>query len=163
MRQSGSKPSYGVWMLSCLFAAMLLIVIAAALLAEEREPDHAEDWDTLNRDIEQTLKEWEDAKTEKEEFPLIDGKVPINIASAEQLDTLPGIGPSKAEAIVSYREEHGPFTSLEDLLNVKGIGEKTLENLKDLITLEIPQAEVSVPLPAADPRVLPDEEDASGS
>lgn len=60
-------------------------------------------------------------------------KVRINDATSEQLQTLQGIGPAKAEAIIQYREEHGPFQQLEDLLNVSGIGEKTLEQIKDAI------------------------------
>ncbi|WP_249260847.1 helix-hairpin-helix domain-containing protein [Virgibacillus pantothenticus] len=58
-------------------------------------------------------------------------KVKINQATAEEIEALNGIGPAKAEAIVQYREEHGLFQQLEDLLNVSGIGEKTLEALED--------------------------------
>lgn len=59
----------------------------------------------------------------------ISGKVNINSASAEQLSLLPGIGQVKAKAIVTYRQEHGKFTSPDELINVKGIGEKTLEKI----------------------------------
>lgn len=62
------------------------------------------------------------------------GKVNINIANAAALEKLPGIGPAKAEAIVRYRQENGRFSSLDDLLNVSGIGESTLAQLKPLIT-----------------------------
>ncbi|OUS15977.1 hypothetical protein A9Q88_09565 [Gammaproteobacteria bacterium 50_400_T64] len=62
--------------------------------------------------------------------------VNINKANAEELAVaLFNIGESKAEAIVKYRKEHGAFTSKEQLLNIKGIGESTLEKNKDLITL----------------------------
>lgn len=61
------------------------------------------------------------------------GKVNINIASAAELETLKGIGPSKAQAIIDYRTEHGDFKSINDLLKVSGIGEKTLANIKDYI------------------------------
>lgn len=60
-------------------------------------------------------------------------KVHLNSASKEEIETLSGIGPSKAEAIIAYREENGLFQSLEDLLNVSGIGEKTIEQLQDSI------------------------------
>ncbi|RIU93763.1 ComEA family DNA-binding protein [Oceanobacillus picturae] len=60
-------------------------------------------------------------------------KVHLNSASKEEIETLSGIGPSKAEAIIAYREENGLFQSLEDLLNVSGIGEKTIEQLEDSI------------------------------
>lgn len=59
--------------------------------------------------------------------------VDINYATQEEIETLNGIGPSKALAILQYREENGFFQSVEDLLNVTGIGEKTLENIKDNI------------------------------
>lgn len=60
-----------------------------------------------------------------------DGKVRINYAEQSEIETLNGIGPSKAEAIIQYREENGLFKSEEDLLNVPGIGEKTLESLQE--------------------------------
>lgn len=65
-----------------------------------------------------------------------DGKVNINQADASTLDSLPGIGPSKAAAIIEYRETNGPFQKVEDLMNISGIGEKTFEKLKDQITVQ---------------------------
>ncbi|PAV28997.1 competence protein ComEA [Virgibacillus profundi] len=58
------------------------------------------------------------------------GKVRINYATQEEIESITGIGPSKAQAILQYREEHGLFRTVEDLLEVSGIGEKTLEVLK---------------------------------
>lgn len=58
----------------------------------------------------------------------------INQASLEEIETLNGIGPSKAEAILQHVEENGPLQSDEDFLEISGIGEKTLENFKDEIT-----------------------------
>lgn len=63
------------------------------------------------------------------------GLVSINMATAEELDTLPGVGPSTAAAIVREREANGPFASLEDLMRVSGIGEKKFAKLKDSICL----------------------------
>ncbi len=61
--------------------------------------------------------------------------VNINSASLEELETLPGIGEVLAATITQYREEHGPFTSVDQLLDVSGIGEVTLEELRDLVTI----------------------------
>jgi len=61
--------------------------------------------------------------------------VDVNTASQEELETLKGIGPALAGRIIGYREEHGPFASLEDLLEVKGIGEATLEKFRDHATV----------------------------
>lgn len=62
-------------------------------------------------------------------------KININTANLEELQKLPGIGPSKAQAIIDYREKVGKFKSIEEIKNVKGIGEKTYEKLKELITI----------------------------
>jgi competence protein ComEA len=62
-------------------------------------------------------------------------KININTADATELDKLPGIGPARAADIIAYRESHGGFKSIEELKNIKGIGDKTFENLKDLVTV----------------------------
>lgn len=66
----------------------------------------------------------------------VTGKININTATLEELDTLPGIGEKKAQAIIDYRENESPFLKPEDIMNVSGIGEKTYEQLKDLIVTE---------------------------
>lgn len=63
-----------------------------------------------------------------------DGKVNINTADAQELMTIPGIGPSKAAAIIQFREEHGPFNSPEGIMEVSGIGQKTFDKLESFIT-----------------------------
>lgn len=60
----------------------------------------------------------------------------INTATDSDLQTLPGIGPSKAQAIIRHRDEHGPFVSPEQLTDVTGIGDKTFEQLAHLITVK---------------------------
>lgn len=62
-----------------------------------------------------------------------DGLVDLNTADLAALDALPGIGPATAAAIVAHRDEHGPFATVEDLLEVRGIGEAKLEALRDLV------------------------------
>lgn len=64
------------------------------------------------------------------------GKINVNSATAEQLETLPGIGPVLAKSIIEDRQRRGPFRSLADLDRVKGIGPKTLENLRPHVTIE---------------------------
>jgi competence protein ComEA len=59
----------------------------------------------------------------------------LNSATEAQLEALPGIGPAMATRIVEYRKKNGPFKKAEDLMNVKGIGEKSFVKLKALITV----------------------------
>jgi competence protein ComEA len=61
--------------------------------------------------------------------------VNVNTAAPEELETLPGIGEVLAAAIVAYRDEHGPFTSVDQLIDVSGIGEVTLEEIRELVTV----------------------------
>lgn len=64
------------------------------------------------------------------------GLVSVNRASATELETLPGVGPVLAGRIVAYRDQHGPFAVVEDLLGVPGIGEAKLASFRDLITVQ---------------------------
>jgi competence protein ComEA len=63
-------------------------------------------------------------------------KINLNLAEAWLLDALPGIGPDRAQAIVDYRNQNGSFRRIEDLLQVDGIGQSTLDRIRDLIVLE---------------------------
>lgn len=63
------------------------------------------------------------------------GKVNINTATKEELDTLPGVGESTANKIISYREENGKFKSIEEIKEVSGIGDSKFEQIKDLIEI----------------------------
>ena len=63
------------------------------------------------------------------------GLVNINSADSETLQEIPGVGPATAEKIIAYRTENGRFSSIEDLKNVSGIGDKTFEKMKDKITV----------------------------
>lgn len=68
--------------------------------------------------------------------PSIAKAVPINVASPEELDRLPGIGPVLAERIVAYRTANGPFRELDDLEQVQGISSRMVEDLRPLVSLE---------------------------
>lgn len=63
-------------------------------------------------------------------------KISINRADAWLLDALPGIGPALAQNIIQYREDNGPFESIEELMRVPGIGQAKYDGLKELITVE---------------------------
>lgn len=63
------------------------------------------------------------------------GKVNLNTATAEELDALPKVGPVLAKRIVEWREQHGPFASVEDLDAVDGVGPKMMESLLPLVTV----------------------------
>jgi competence protein ComEA len=64
--------------------------------------------------------------------------VNINTATVEQLDKLPGIGPKVAARIIEHRQKNGPFKKVEELMNVKGIGEKSFLKLKSQVTVTTP-------------------------
>ncbi|MEX2278463.1 MAG: ComEA family DNA-binding protein [Acidimicrobiia bacterium] len=64
-----------------------------------------------------------------------DGVVVVNRATLTELESLPGVGPVLAERILSHRGEHGPFETVEDLLDVSGIGEATLDRLRPLVRI----------------------------
>jgi competence protein ComEA len=63
----------------------------------------------------------------------------LNTATVGQLETLPGIGRSTAERILEYRDKSGGFKKIEDLMNVRGIGEKSFLKLKPLVTVSAPK------------------------
>ncbi len=68
---------------------------------------------------------------------LLAGQVNINTADVETLSSeLSGIGQNKAEAIIAYREQHGPYVQIEDLAKVKGIGASTVEKNRSILTTE---------------------------
>jgi len=63
------------------------------------------------------------------------GKVNINTASVEQLVALPGVGPALAARIVEHREKEGAFKAVEELMNIRGIGERSFQKLQPLVTV----------------------------
>lgn len=68
-----------------------------------------------------------------------DTLVDLNSAAADDLSGLPGIGPTRAQAILAYRDSHGPFTRIEDVMKVKGIGEGIFQQMEPYITVGSPE------------------------
>lgn len=114
-----SKTEYGLLVLASLFLVLMVALVART--------DTGGDTGTYTI----TTREHAEAVVPETALP-----VNINTATAEVLDVLPGIGPALAGRIIAYREEHGPFTAVEQLLEVSGIGEKVLDGLRDQIILE---------------------------
>jgi competence protein ComEA len=70
-------------------------------------------------------------------LPVLQTRININTASANELETLPGIGKSLAERIIAHREKYGPFRRPEHLIIVRGISDKRFRALRDLVTVEL--------------------------
>lgn len=132
----------GVYELSSDSRLNELILLAGGftLEAEERQLNLAEklsdqqmiyvpNKDEVNFSVEQIQ------SNDEKQTPSSTNLININTADLNELQQLTGIGPSKAQAIISYREENGLFQRLEDLLQVTGFGEKTFEKLKNMIKI----------------------------
>ncbi len=135
-----------------LFGIIVLLLLANVFIKEKVVPapeNHAEllaeferrsaliEAEEQKREARYQGEEVSDAnRTEPKDIPLTPTElISINTASSEQLQTLPGIGSSYAERIIEFRETNGGFETVEDLIKVRGIGEKTLEKLKPYIKL----------------------------
>lgn len=115
-----------------------LIIIAASItgyfLRESETQSYVVETETIADDLFNTYPP--NADDVEDAPPAKDGKININTASLEQLQTLEGIGPKKAERIILFRKEHGNFEVIEDIMKIDGIGRKTFEKFKDNITVK---------------------------
>lgn len=153
-----------------LVLCILLVLFAAAFFVVYKtmiQANPAEEWLAMNENMQQTLKELDDAQDgvseEKNSAPAglgrkngnaesadkgqkkaepneaavsADAPLDLNLATAEQLDKLPYIGPSKAQAIIAWRSQNGSFRNIDDVMKVKGIGPKIFEKIKAFIAVK---------------------------
>ena len=100
--------------------------ITGAKIAEEKAAEVKE---------EEAVEKPAETKSSSASTQTVSSKININTSSAAELDKLPGIGPTYAQRIIDYRDAHGGFKSISEIQNVKGIGPKTFEKLKDMIEI----------------------------
>ncbi len=122
-----------------IFVPLLFAAVFASFLANHLEQNSsiAGEW----HDVNDQVAAWLDSRDQTASNPLtspeqITDRLNINLATASELELLPFIGPAKAQAIIDYRKVHGTFQKLEDVKQVKGIGDGIYAKIKSKIKLE---------------------------
>ncbi len=116
--------------LFCVFFAFAGLIVLFAL---SQTPSKVNDSDDVTSFQYKTSSKTETVSSENESVISL---ININTATLEELQTLPGIGEKKAQAIIDYRKQYGPFNEIDDIVEVSGIGEATFKKLKPYITVE---------------------------
>ncbi len=117
-----------------LFLSAALLLGTGVAVVDRYDPEAMEEFHVIEGAVEVPA---EPPAADRDPPPPPEPVVPVavNSATAAQLQTLPSIGPKTAARILSFREQNGPFSRLEDLLEVKGIGPATLEKIRPAVTL----------------------------
>ena len=126
------KKIYEEYWLDIGVALLVALLLGSGLLLIKISGQEKKEIEISGGEVEAADENKTEVKSAKEESGLIN----INTASQAELEKLPGIGEKTAEKIIEYREENGPFQSIEDLKNVSGIGEAKHSEVEDLITAE---------------------------
>jgi comEA protein len=122
-----------------IFVPLLLAAVFASFLANHLERNHtiAGEWHDVNDQVAAWLDATEQiAPTQLTSPEQMTDRLNINLATASELELLPFIGPAKAQAIIDYRKAHGTFQKLEDVKQVKGIGDGIYAKIKSKIKVE---------------------------